>query len=70
MDTELTRKQLNRQDLVDNAIFQLLQELNPTETVIDWNIQWIGEIRDKIQEIVVEELNLCDEQTFYPFLEA
>ena len=35
-----------RQDHVDNAIFELLQSLNPTKKPIEWNIEMIGEIRD------------------------
>ena len=52
MTDELTDKQLKRQDLVDNAIFSLIQQLNPTNQVIDWDIEVIGNVRD----VVVEEL--------------
>ena len=48
MDT-LTKTQLARQDFVDNAIYDLLQEINPSKEKIDWDIEVIGEIRDIIQ---------------------
>jgi DNA polymerase sigma len=61
----MTKQQMERQDTVDNAIFSLIQEINPTDKEIDWNIELIGEIRD-----VLEKLNLCDESTFYPHAEV
>ncbi len=66
---ELTQKQLQRQDFVDNEIHYLLEKLNPTDTPIDWNIENIAQIRDTVQEILTERLNLCTETEFYPFLE-
>jgi len=65
---ELTKKQIQRQDFVDNTIFQLLQEINPTERNIEWNIEIIAELRKSIKEVFVDSLSFCDEQTFYPFL--
>lgn len=61
----LTKKQLERQDFVDNAIFELIQTLNPTDEEIEWDIDFIGEIRDVIQSQFVD-MEICDEQTFYP----
>ncbi len=65
---ELSKEQIKRQDLVDNAIFQLIQEVNPSNTDISWNIELIGTIRDAMQTIFVENLALCNKETFYPFL--
>jgi hypothetical protein len=48
----MTDKQLERQDFVDNAIFSLIKEINPTNQVIFWDIEMIGNIRD----IIVHEL--------------
>lgn len=62
---ELTQKQLERQDFVDNAIFELIQTLNPTDEEIEWDIDFIGEIRDVIQSQFVD-LGICEEQLFYP----
>jgi hypothetical protein len=41
---ELATQQLNRQNFVDNPIFDLLQKLNPTSVGIAWDIEKIGEI--------------------------
>ncbi|MBE0426233.1 MAG: hypothetical protein IBX72_06265 [Nitrospirae bacterium] len=66
---ELTDKQIERQDFVDNAIFNLIQSLNTTDKTINWDIEMIGEIRDVIAEWMIERLNITDEQKFYPYLE-
>jgi hypothetical protein len=45
----LSDSQIKRQDNVDNAIYDLLNEVNPSQQKIEWNIEMIGEIRDLIQ---------------------
>lgn len=66
---ELTEEQIERQDSVDNAIYQLIQGLNPTADEIRWDIEMIGETRDVIEDWLVERLKITDEQNFYPYLE-
>ncbi len=66
---ELTDKQIERQDFVDNAIFDLIQSLNTTDKAINWDIAMIGEIRDVIAEWMIERLKITNEQNFYPYLE-
>jgi len=66
---ELTDKQIKRQDFVDNAIYQLIQSVNPTDKEIAWDIEMIGDIRDVIAEWMIERLKITDEQNFYPYLE-
>jgi len=66
---ELTDNQIERQDFVDNAIFNLIQSLNTTDKAINWDIEMIGDIRDVIAEWMVERLKITDEQNFYPYLE-
>lgn len=66
---ELSERQIERQDLVDNAIYQLIQSISPAEEKIEWDIEMVGGIRDVLQEWFVDKLNLTDEQNFYPFLE-
>lgn len=39
---ELTSEQIKRQDFVDNAIFDLIKTVNPTEKDINWDIEMIG----------------------------
>jgi len=63
---ELNKKQIERQDFVDNSIFELLQSVNPTENHFDWDIEMIGNIRDTIQSWIIKKTN-CSEQEFYPF---
>lgn len=66
---ELTDEQISRQDYVDNEIHRLIEALSPTKESIAWNIEMIGEIRDAIQDWIVDKLRLSSEQNFYPFIE-
>jgi len=66
---ELTNRQIERKECVDDAIFNLIQELNPTSIEIEWDMEIIGEIREEIQYWIVERLKLCDEMTFSPYVE-
>lgn len=66
---ELTEEQIKKQDSVDNAIYQLIREINPVDKEIAWDIEMIGEIRDVVREWMVERLKITYEQNFYPFLE-
>ena len=65
---ELTDEEIKRQDFVDNAIFDMIRALNPTNKEIEWDIEMIGEVRDEISEWIVSRLKLCPEQKFYPFI--
>lgn len=65
---ELTQKQIERQDFVDNSIFELLQNLNPTDNKMEWDIDFIGEIRDLIASRF-DEMGICSEKEFYPYME-
>jgi len=42
----LTRKELDRQDFVDNEIFELIQKLLPAGRKLKWGIEMIGFVRD------------------------
>ena len=65
---ELTKTEIERQDLVDNSIFELLQKINPSANKIEWNIETIGQIRDTVSKVLVEDLRLCSEKKFYPYI--
>lgn len=65
---ELTDRQIARQDLVDNAIYDLINELIPSNKEMDWDIEAIGDVRDAIQSQLVER-GLCTEQEFYPSID-
>ena len=66
---ELTKHQIYWQDFVDNAIFDLIQKVNPSGKEIEWNIEMIGDVRDVIQEWAVDKLEIITEQDFYPYFE-
>ena len=58
-------------DLVDNIIFNLIEELNPSvKTKIDWATEGVAEARAEIRETLIrlfcEKLKLCTEDEFYP----
>ena len=65
---ELTNRQIERQDFVDNAVFRLIQDINPAQKELSWDIEMIGEIRDNIRQWLVEKLGICDEMSFYPYI--
>ena len=54
-----------RQDFVDNAIFALIQEVNPTNRPIDWDIEMIGEIRDALVCRISQKTGV-NERVIYP----
>jgi len=63
----MTDKEIARQDFVDNSIFDLIREINPTSKTVDWDIDFIGEVRDVITKHFLN-LKICTEQEFYPFV--
>ncbi len=68
IEIELTKKQLERQDFVDNAIFDLIKELIPEDKAenLQWDIEMIAEVREEIENFVVGRKNLISEEEFYP----
>ena len=62
------KERIARQDLVDNAIFDLIKIVNPTENEIKWDISLISEIRMAVADVFVKKLKLCTEYTFYPWV--
>ncbi len=64
----LTAQQIERQDFVDNAIYNLINELIPSNKEMEWNIEAIAEIRDAFQAQLVER-GICTAQEFYPYIE-
>ncbi|MDR2542781.1 MAG: hypothetical protein LBC80_04950 [Treponema sp.] len=66
----MTEKQKIAQcDWVDNSICNLIKELSPASEMINWDIAVITEIRLILQNLYVNELELCDEEEFYPSLD-
>lgn len=81
---ELTKKQLNRQDFVDNKIWELVNELVPEKfrlsnnaDEIEFSADWIGNVRDEISEIICDHLEIIPgtpkadefEMEFYPYFD-
>ena len=64
----LTKKQIKRQDFVDNQIFELMQKLLPASKTVEWDIEAIATIRDVIQEQIVDKQELMSEVQFYPYI--
>ena len=54
-----------RQDFVDNAVFALIQKVNPTNRLIDWDIEMIGEIRDVLVCRISQKTGV-NERVIYP----
>lgn len=65
---DLSDDQIDRQDAVDNVIFELIQSIHPSTSGIGWNIEMIGDIRNCLKEWVVDRYEFCDEQSFYPYI--
>lgn len=65
----LTKQQLNRQDFVDNQIFEMINSSLPPSQQIEWDIEVIGNIRKLIYEKVKKKLGDANEKQFYPFVE-
>ncbi len=67
---ELTKRQLERQDDVDNACFNLLTDLaGDKASKLEWDMEHISAVREAVQEVLVDKLHLMTEQEFYPYLE-
>jgi hypothetical protein len=62
----LTDEEIERQDEVDNDCLALLQGLAPFEAVILWDINIIGQVRDMVEDILVNQLKVMTKQEFYP----
>jgi len=65
---ELTKKEIERQDFVDNKIFELINELIPNEQKLDWDIEMIGEVRDIISDWIVDKHELCKLELCYAWV--
>lgn len=63
----LTKRQLERQDFVDNEIFELLQRIFPAHKRLAWDIEMVGGVRDAIENEAVER-RMITRQRFYPYI--
>jgi hypothetical protein len=67
-ERELTPEEIKRQDKVDNMIMELIVRCAPPDAIIDWDIELIGQVRDALWGIIVEQLNLMTSYAFYPYI--
>jgi len=67
MKQKITFTQFERQDFVDNACFNLLKELSGKD--LEWDINLISQVRDSVQDILVDQLKIMDAIEFYPYIE-
>jgi len=65
---KLTKQKIERQDFVDNYIFELLQRFLPQSKTIKWDIEAIGAVRDAIRKQIVNKQKAMNEEQFYPYL--
>lgn len=76
---ELSKAQLERQDFVDNSIFDLVKSLIPEQfenSKLERNLNWISEIRLNIEDLLLEQLVLKEDAAksnkfsmlYYPFI--
>lgn len=69
MPKKLSKKDFQRQDLVDNAIFNMLLEVIPPSKSIEWDMEVIASIREEVEYWIVEHLKFCTDYEFYPYME-
>lgn len=82
-EEELTGEQIDRQGETDNAIYQLVNSLVPAqyrknlpegEPQFEWDIEWLANLREEIQDVIFNLLELPDEKreqfemNFYPWI--
>ena len=65
-DKELTKAQQEQQDFVDNNIHGLLVGITGKE--IEWDMEHISAVREAVQEVICDKLNLETEMEFYPYI--
>ena len=68
MIQELTDKEIERQDYVDNRVYELLNDLLPAGKKLNWDIEIIGAVRDAVQAQITDR-KLMSEAAFYPYIE-
>ena len=61
-----TRRNIERQDFVDNKVFELVNELLPRRKQIEWDIEVIATVREAIFSSVDGKIRELSERKFYP----
>jgi len=60
----MTKRQIERQDFVDNKIFALIREINPKARTISWDIEMIGNIRDSLVCELEKKLGISEFEVY------
>lgn len=68
-ERKLTDEEIERQDFVDNRIFEVMNSFLPPDKTFEWDIGAISNIRDSIGHELTRR-GLISEEDFYPFLES
>ena len=58
----------NQQDLVDSEIWNLIVNLYPDRDDIKYDGNIIHQVRAVLMQYYVEELKVCKEDDFYPYI--
>jgi len=63
---EFSKKELERQDFIDNSIMELINKVNPSDIKIRYDGHIVYKIREALIEVFTKDLELCTETAFYP----
>jgi len=63
---KFTKKELQRQDFIDNSIMELINKVNPTRLKISYDGHIVDKVREALIDVFTRDLNLCTERKFYP----
>jgi hypothetical protein len=67
MGKELTNKEIEQIDFVDNFAFNMMQDFLGKS--LEWDMQWIGRLADTLVMIAVEHFGE-DERILYPYVDS
>ena len=65
--SKLTKRQIGRQDFVDNEIFEMINRLPPAGKKMEWDIEVIAAVREAIRMGVILRKKI-GEMRFYPYV--
>ena len=69
--TELTDNDIRQLDALHNAIYFMICDVcpNPEKKEIPWDMEYIGEIAETIENFAVDK-KLCSDQEINPYVET
>jgi len=63
---EFTEEELDKRNIVDVAIMDFINKLNPTTKGVIFTRHIVGKVREVLIDIYSNDLKICNERTFYP----